>query len=192
MRRRLSYANVAATLALVLSTSGGALAASHYLINSTKQISPKVLKSLKGNKGRTGATGATGATGPTGATGATGGPGPQGKEGAAGSAVAFAHVIGSSGAEPKNVLDSANSKNVSAASEAEAGLYCLTTAVPIKDATGSADFNHEAETPETITVNFDLVPLAIGLKVCPPSTTVLVETKTATKQGKTDFWISFN
>ena len=34
--------------------SGGALAATHYLINSKKQINPKVLKQLKGNKGATG------------------------------------------------------------------------------------------------------------------------------------------
>jgi hypothetical protein len=88
---------VAATLALVFSMSGGALAANHYLISSTKQINPKVLKKLKGNagpKGATGAAGVTGAAGPTGATGATGaagaagptGPtgatGPEGKEGA--------------------------------------------------------------------------------------------------------------
>src|SRR6202043_2254580 len=46
MRRRFSYANVAATLALVFSMSGGALAAKHYLINSTKQINPKVLKAI--------------------------------------------------------------------------------------------------------------------------------------------------
>jgi len=49
MRRRFSYANVAATLALVFSMSGGALAANHYLINSTKQIKPSVLKKLKGD-----------------------------------------------------------------------------------------------------------------------------------------------
>ena len=34
-RKHLSYANVAATLALILVMSGGALAASHYLITST-------------------------------------------------------------------------------------------------------------------------------------------------------------
>jgi hypothetical protein len=45
IRRRLSYANVVATLALVFAMSGGALAASHYLVNSTKQINPKVLSS---------------------------------------------------------------------------------------------------------------------------------------------------
>jgi hypothetical protein len=47
MRRRLSYANVVATMALVLSMSGGALAAKHYLLSSTRQISPKVLRSLE-------------------------------------------------------------------------------------------------------------------------------------------------
>jgi hypothetical protein len=46
-RKRLTYANVAATLALVFSMTGGALAAKHYLINSTGQINPKVLKKLK-------------------------------------------------------------------------------------------------------------------------------------------------
>ncbi len=75
MRKRITYANVTATLALVFAMSGGAMAANHYLINSTKQISPKVLKKLKGNTGKTGATGATGATGSTGATG------PEGKAG---------------------------------------------------------------------------------------------------------------
>jgi hypothetical protein len=72
MRRRITYANVAATLALVLSMSGGALAAHHYLISSTKQISPKVLKKLKGKTGKTGKTGATGKEGPAGKEGAAG------------------------------------------------------------------------------------------------------------------------
>jgi hypothetical protein len=45
-RRHLSYANVTATLALVFAMTGGALAANHYLLTSTKQISPKVLKQL--------------------------------------------------------------------------------------------------------------------------------------------------
>jgi hypothetical protein len=74
-RRYLSYANVAATLALLFSMSGGALAANHYLIHSTNQISPKVLKKLKGNAGKKGSAGARGSRGARGATGATG---PQG------------------------------------------------------------------------------------------------------------------
>jgi hypothetical protein len=74
-RSPISYANVTATMAIVLSMSGGALAANHYLLTSTKQISPRVMHKLKGRigptgpQGPTGSRGATGATGPTGATG---------------------------------------------------------------------------------------------------------------------------
>ena len=83
MRRHLTYANVVATLALVFAMTGGALAAKHYLVNSTSQISPKVLKKLKGR------TGKTGATGKPGATGATGSPGAEGKQGAVGPSNAY-------------------------------------------------------------------------------------------------------
>src|SRR5579862_2335968 len=83
IRTRLTYANVVATLALVFAMAGGAAAASHYLITSTKQISPKVLKELKkpGTNGATGPAGAPGAAGPTGATGAAGANGNAGAEG---------------------------------------------------------------------------------------------------------------
>jgi hypothetical protein len=47
IRRHLNYANVVATMALVFAMSGTALAAKHYLISSTKQIKPSVLKSLE-------------------------------------------------------------------------------------------------------------------------------------------------
>jgi hypothetical protein len=72
MRRRLTYANVAATLALVFSMSGGALAARHYLITTTKQIKPSVLKKLRGKAGAAGPQGPQGAAGATGATGPAG------------------------------------------------------------------------------------------------------------------------
>ena len=58
IRRRMTYANVVASLALLFAMSGGAIAATHYLITSQRQISPKVLKTLKGSTGRRGATGA--------------------------------------------------------------------------------------------------------------------------------------
>lgn len=89
IRQRFTYANVAMTLALVFAMSGGAYAAGKYLITSTKQISPKVLKSLKGANGKNGATGATGAAGlagPAGPAGATGPGGPGGPQGPAGTA----------------------------------------------------------------------------------------------------------
>jgi hypothetical protein len=72
INNRLTYANVVATLALVFAMSGGALAASKYLITSTKQISPKVVKALKGKKGKAGATGPQGPQGPQGTPGAAG------------------------------------------------------------------------------------------------------------------------
>jgi Collagen triple helix repeat (20 copies) len=80
-RKHISYANIAATLALVFSMSGAAFAARHYLIHSTRQISPKVLRKLKGRRGAKGKPGNAGATGPAGAAGAAG---PAGKEGPAG------------------------------------------------------------------------------------------------------------
>jgi hypothetical protein len=89
LRQRLTYANVTVTLALVLATGGSALAASHYLITSTKQISPRVLRALKGRTGPRGPTGATGPPGKrgfTGTRGPTGSPGPQGERGLPGEA----------------------------------------------------------------------------------------------------------
>src|SRR5579859_1490484 len=72
MRRRFSYADVTATLALFFAMSGGALAATHYLINSTKQINPKVLKALKGNAGKEGREGKAGQRGERGEQGTAG------------------------------------------------------------------------------------------------------------------------
>jgi hypothetical protein len=69
MRRRFNYANVTATLALVFAMSGGALAAHHYLISSTKQISPKVLAALRSRAGPTGPSGPRGTTGTAGTSG---------------------------------------------------------------------------------------------------------------------------
>jgi hypothetical protein len=81
IQRRLSYANVAATLALFFAMSGGALAAKHYLISSTNQLSPKVLKALKGHDGGHGALGPLGPKGAPGMPGARGETGPKGDAG---------------------------------------------------------------------------------------------------------------
>ena len=81
MRSRFSYANVTATLALFFAMSGGALAAKHYLISSTNQISPRVLKALKGNAGKQGPVGAAGAKGETGLKGDQGLKGETGLKG---------------------------------------------------------------------------------------------------------------
>jgi hypothetical protein len=82
LTKHFTFANIALTAMLVFAMTGGAYAASKYLITSTKQISPKVLKQLQGKRG---ATGVAGVQGPTGAQGSVGPAGAKGETGAAGS-----------------------------------------------------------------------------------------------------------
>ena len=146
----LTYANVTATLALVFAMSGGALAAKHYLINSTKQVSPKVLKALKGKTGKAGATGKEGPGGKDGAPGGPGKEGPRGQEGvpgttgkegppgkegpkgekgieghegAPGSALAYAHVNANGTLDTTNTSSNIESANVK---HTVAGVYEFT------------------------------------------------------------------
>jgi Collagen triple helix repeat (20 copies) len=79
----MTYANVAATMALVFAMGGSAVAADHYLITSTKQISPKVLKELR-KEGPKGANGAAGPSGSAGANGTAGSKGERGEKGETG------------------------------------------------------------------------------------------------------------
>ncbi len=102
LSRHLSYANVVATMALVFAMGGSAIAARHYLITSTSQISPKVLSALRGEhgpegkqgpagkegaagrEGAAGHEGAKGDAGPKGEPGPPGEPGPKGENGSGG------------------------------------------------------------------------------------------------------------
>ena len=80
-RRRFSYSNVVATLALVIAVGGGTAWAAkhvHYKISSASQIKPSVLKKLRGASGTDGTDGSNGAQGVPGATGATGAAGAAG------------------------------------------------------------------------------------------------------------------
>ena len=81
LRKRVTYTNVAMTLALLFAMTGGAYAAKKYLITSTKQISPSVLKALAGKAGPAGAQGPQGPAGPAGPAGPQG---PAGKDGSNG------------------------------------------------------------------------------------------------------------
>ncbi len=103
IRSRFTYSNVVATLALVFAMSGGAYAASKFLITSTKQIKPSVLASLKGKAGVNGAQGVAGAAGPAGPAGAVG---PQGAPGAPG----VAGELGPEGKEGKAGKNGTNGK----------------------------------------------------------------------------------
>jgi hypothetical protein len=64
--------NLIASLALFVAMGGTSLAASHYVISSTKQINPKVIKKLKGNSGPRGLAGSQGLQGSQGPQGPVG------------------------------------------------------------------------------------------------------------------------
>ncbi len=86
IRKRLTFTNVALALVLVFAMTGGAYAAKKYVITSTKQISPAVLKQLQGKAGSAGTPGAQGPAGPAGPAGTNGtnGTGKNGQNGANG------------------------------------------------------------------------------------------------------------
>ncbi|MGH2850810.1 MAG: hypothetical protein ACRDLP_09360 [Solirubrobacteraceae bacterium] len=85
MRRKPSITGVIASTALFLAVAGGgAYAADNYIITSTHQIKPSVLKKLAGDVGPAGPRGPRGAVGATGAQGSTGTAGPKGAAGATG------------------------------------------------------------------------------------------------------------
>jgi hypothetical protein len=75
--RRPSPATAIAMLALFFALGGTAIAAHHYLITSTSQIKPSVLKALHGKQGPPGEAGANGAPGPQGPAGPGGPAGPS-------------------------------------------------------------------------------------------------------------------
>lgn len=82
--RRTSPATMVAVIALVFAMAGGAYAAKRYVITSTNQISPKVLKALAGKAAPKGASGAAGAQGAAGVQGPGGAQGASGSQGSAG------------------------------------------------------------------------------------------------------------
>jgi hypothetical protein len=84
IRRHCNFTTFVACIALLFAMSGGAYAAGRYLITSTRQISPTVLKALKSGKGPAGINGAAGNPGAQGAPGSQGSQGPKGETGAGG------------------------------------------------------------------------------------------------------------
>jgi Collagen triple helix repeat (20 copies) len=80
--RHPSPALVIACVALLLALTGSAFAAGHFVITSTKEISPSVLRALNGKRGPRGDRGPVGPSGIPGTPGSQGSPGTPGTPGA--------------------------------------------------------------------------------------------------------------
>lgn len=103
MRRHLTYANVTATLALVVALSGTAVAAQGYVITSVKQIAPKARAQLM-------------KPGPR---------GPAGPVGPAGSAVAYGRIAAD------GTIDAAYTRGVGSVTKPSTGSYCIRPAAGV-------------------------------------------------------------
>ncbi len=193
LHSRFSYANVVATLALVFAMSGGALAASKFLIVSTKQIKPSVLKQLKGKNGKDGAPGAQGPTGPAGPTGPQGAGGVNGKDGASGSngtsatTTAFAgaqHGCKEGGLEVKSASPATFVCNGEIGARGPEGSpWTVNGVLPKgKTETGTWSINHF----ETVTapVSLNLVPISFPIQLAEGGEAVYVsQAESASKKG---------
>ena len=82
VRNRLGIPGLIAIIAMVFAMGGAAYAAKKYVITSTSQIKPSVLKKLKGKRGPQGPAGTNGTNGKDGANGINGAPGAPGADGA--------------------------------------------------------------------------------------------------------------
>ena len=80
-RHKPSPAVIVAIVALVIALGGTAIAANRYIITSTSQIKPSVLRALHGARGAVGPPGKDGAIGPQGLQGSAGSPGSPGATG---------------------------------------------------------------------------------------------------------------
>jgi hypothetical protein len=104
--------------ALVAASVGTAAATTNTSHNAKQQHRHATIAKVKrGPRGPRGFTGPAGPAGPRGATGATGPPGGIGPAGPPGTAAAYAHVPASGGVD--------HAKNVTAATNPSAGLYCI-------------------------------------------------------------------
>ena len=194
--RRMSYANVVATFALLLAIGGGTAWAAHrYTITSTNQIAPSVLKKLHGAKGKRGTAGVNGTRGTAGTDGANGTSGTAGTNGtngangtngtngtngavgatgANGTALAYVQVnaAGVIGQQTGGVTMTPGSGPVT-------GIYCIHVPGTLHIGVGSGDIAGGGPVPSFVEVN--MAPLLErSANQCAANTTVAIHTYDST------------
>lgn len=180
IRKRLTYANVISTLALVLVVGGGSAIAANQFGKETVGGNALKKESIGPGKLTKAAKAALeGQQGPKGATGPAGPSGPSGPAGAPGSAVAYAHV------NADGSLDAANSKNVSATKlTAQTGYYCVSPTVPVKNVTATA--------ADGISARSIMSSFGDPFTSCPDGAAVIETWDGAAKFANSAFFVVFN
>jgi hypothetical protein len=179
-RNRITYANVIATLALVLAVGGGsAIAASQF---GKETIGSRAIKKESIGPGKLNQAAKAALEGPAGAKGPAGpgGPaGPAGPAGAPGSALAYAHV------KADGTLDTANSKNVGASKlTAGTGYFCVNASVPVQ--------NVIATPADTIVGRQIMVGFDDFFTSCPDNAAIVQTFDATGKPTASAFYIVFN
>jgi hypothetical protein len=152
VRRRLTGTSVAMTIALVIAMTGGAYAASKYVITSTKQIKPSVLKQLQGKAGAKGAQGPAG-TGQPGLAGGTGQPGLAGASGKDG-------TNGKDGVPGESVTVKAVPTKVAACTEHGGAEFKVGSGTPAYACNGQTGFVEKLPAGKTLTGEWSVVGTA--------------------------------
>jgi hypothetical protein len=193
--RRLTYANVMATVALFVALGGSAFAAAKITGKDIKDGSITAADIKNGSllradfkpgqlgRGAPGPAGVSGAAGPSGAPGA---PGAPGVPGIPGGAIAFAHL------NADGTVDAARSSNVASANVAHPnnGRYCLSgLGFTPQNALVTIGANAGA-TGGGFIARVNLGPPALG---CPPATQVeIVVANLANVTADNDLWVVLN
>ena len=121
-RRRLTYANVTSTIALMIAVSGGTAFAASHLITG-KQIAKGTITSANIKSHSLLASNFKKGQIPAGATGPQGAAGAPGAAGAAGSAIAYGDLEVNGNGNPQ--FNATLTKGFTSASSPSAGVYCI-------------------------------------------------------------------